>query len=63
MSKGLEIIGTFNPSSEEGVDLIKKKAVELIDLIDKYGKCPRRKAAAITDIEKGQMMGVKSLFH
>jgi len=63
MTKGEQIIGKFNPSSEEGVDLIKQKAIELVNLIEENGKDPRRKAAAITQIEFGVMMGVKSLFH
>lgn len=63
LSKGEQIIGTFNPSSEQDVDLIKQKAIELVNLIEEKGKDPRRKAAAITQIELGVMMGVKSLFH
>jgi hypothetical protein len=39
----------------------KGKAIELVNLIEELGKDPRRKAAAITDIEKGTMMAVKSL--
>ena len=62
MSKGQEIIGKFNASEKSEVDLIKEKATELVDLIEEYGKDPRRKATAITDIEKGTMMAVKSLF-
>lgn len=62
MSKGQEIIGKFNASEKSEVDLIKEKAIELVDLIKEYGKDPRRKATAITDIEKGTMMAVKSLF-
>ena len=63
MTKGEEIIGKFNPSSNESVDKIKQKATELVDLIEELGKDPRRKAAAITDVEKAQMMAVKSLFY
>lgn len=63
MSKGEEIIGTFNPNGNPDVEAIKSKAIELINLIDELGKDPRRKAAAITDVEKAQMMAVKSLFH
>jgi hypothetical protein len=62
MGKGTEIIGTFNNENRNDVDKIKEKASELVDLIDLLGKDPRRKAAAITDIEKGTMMAVKSLF-
>lgn len=62
-TKGEQIIGTFNPSGDDAINLIKTKAAELINLIEDAGRCPRRKAAAITDIEKGAMMAVKSLFH
>lgn len=61
-SKGEQIIGRFNNESKESVDLIKQKSIELVNLIEEHGKDPRRKAAAITDIEKGTMMAVKSLF-
>lgn len=63
MSKGLEVIGTFNPDGVDAVTAIKQKAVELIDLIEKEGKCAHRKAVAITGVEQAQMMAVKSLFH
>lgn len=62
MTKGEEIIGKFNPDSNESVDKIKQKATELVNLIEELGKDPRRKATAITDVEKAQMMAVKSLF-
>lgn len=62
MSKGQDIIGKFNASEKSEVDLIKEKAIELIDLIEEYGKDPRRKATAITNIEQGVMWAVKSLF-
>lgn len=63
MTKGEEIIGSFNPSGEAPVDEIKSKAIELVNAIEELGKDPRRKAAAITQIELGVMMAVKSLFH
>ena len=63
MSKGKEVIGTFNVSDKSEVDLIKEKASELIDLIDKYGVEERRKNLAIDHIEAGTMFAVKSLFH
>ena len=63
MSKGEQIIGTFNSENRTDVDLIKEKAIELVNLIEEKGKDQRRKAAAITQIELGVMMGVKSLFH
>lgn len=62
MTKGEQIIGQFNIENRSDVDKIKNKAIQLIDLIDELGKDPRRKAAAITDIEKATMMAVKSLF-
>lgn len=62
MSKGEQIIGKFNNENRTDVDLIKEKAIELVNLIEEKGIDPRRKAAAITDIEKGVMMAVKSLF-
>ena len=63
MTKGEEIIGKFNPDSNESVDKIKQKATELVNLIEELGKDPRRKATAITDVEKAQMMAIKSLFY
>jgi hypothetical protein len=62
MTKGEEIIGKFNGENKTDVDKIKEKSIELINLIEELGKDPRRKATAITDIEKGSMMAVKSLF-
>lgn len=62
MSKGEQIIGTFNSENRNDVDLIKEKAIELVNLIEEKEKDPRRKASAITQIEFGVMMAVKSLF-
>lgn len=62
MSKGQEIIGTFNPSSIEEVDQIKTKAIELIDLIESSVSDQRRKALAITHIETAAMFAIKGLF-
>ncbi|MGL5262082.1 MAG: DUF7681 family protein [Bacteroides sp.] len=62
MSRGLEVVGTFNVSNKNEVDLIKEKAIELIDLIVEYGNSPRRNEVAINLIEQAQMMGVKSIF-
>lgn len=62
LSKGEQIIDTFNPSGNKDVETIKLSAIELINNIEKLGLDPRRKAAAITQIELGVMMGVKSLF-
>lgn len=61
-SKGAEIIGQFNPSGNKQVEEIKTRSAQLINCIDTFGKDPRRVAIAITDIEKAQMMAVKSLF-
>jgi len=63
MTKGEQIIGKFNNENRSDVDLIKEKAIELVNLIEEKGKDARRKAAAITQIEFGVMMAVKSLFH
>lgn len=63
LSKGEQIIGKFNSENRTDVDLIKEKAIELVNLIEEKGLDPRRKAAAITQIEFGVMMGVKSLFN
>lgn len=62
MTKGEEIIGKFNNENRTDVDLIKEKAIELVNLIEEKGKDPRRKATGITQIELGVMMAVKSLF-
>ncbi|GAA5102667.1 DUF7681 family protein [Wohlfahrtiimonas larvae] len=62
MNKGKEIIGTFNSENSSHIDLIKKKAAELVDLIEEHGKDGRRKAIAITGIEQATMMAVKSTF-
>lgn len=62
MTKGEEIIGKFNNENRTDVDKIKEKAIELVNLIDELGKDPRRKATAITDVEKATMMAFKSLF-
>lgn len=62
MSKGVEIIGTFNNESKSEVDAIKAKAAELVDLIHEHGKNDRHVEMAIEHIEIGTMLGVKSLF-
>lgn len=59
--KGNEVIGDFGTENED-VLTIKSAAISLIDIIQELGNDPRRKAAAITDVEKAQMMAVKSLF-
>lgn len=62
MSKGTVIIGTFNSESLTAVDEIKQKASELVDLIEELGQDHRRKEMAISNIEIGTMLAVKSLF-
>jgi len=62
MTKGEEIIGRFNSENKTEVDVIKEKAIELINLIEEHGKDPRRKSKSYTDIETGVMFGIKSLF-
>lgn len=62
LTKGEEIIGKFNSTANLHVEELKNRAIQLINAINVYGKSPRRNAIAITDIEKGTMMGVKSLF-
>lgn len=62
MTKGEQIIGKFNNENRTDVDLIKEKAIELVNLIEEKGVDSRRKATAITQIELGVMMAVKSLF-
>lgn len=63
MTKGEQVIGTFNSENRNDVDLIKEKAIELVNLIEEKGVNPRRKDTAITQIELGVMMAVKSLFN
>lgn len=61
-SDGAKTIGNFNPSGNLEVEEIKNRSIQLINSIKAFGKDPRRVATAITDIEKAQMMAVKSLF-
>ena len=61
-SKGVEVIGAFNPDVNTAIDEIKLGAINLINDIEDLGKDPRRQATSFTDIEKGVMMAVKSLF-
>ena len=60
MTKGEQIIGTFNVESRNDVDRIKSAAINLVNIIEKVGKDPRRKAAAITDVEKATAMALRS---
>lgn len=59
---GEDIIGKFNSENRTDVDLIKEKAIELVDLIYSVTKDRRRADLAVNDIEKATMMAVKSLF-
>lgn len=59
---GVDYIGTFNNENRNDVQQIKEKASELIDLIFLYGHDSNRNDTAARDIEKGTMMGIKSLF-
>lgn len=51
----------FNPSGNADVDLVKTKAAELIDLIDKVGNDGRCTALAMNALEDGAMWCVKSI--
>lgn len=50
----------FNVSGDSGVDKIKRKADELIDLIHEVGDDSRLSEYAIKDIESGAMWAVKA---
>jgi len=70
MTKGEYRVGIgFNPSSDDMVGQIKRKAADLIDLIetiandgetDQYVEVSRLKALAQYDIEDGAMWAVKA---
>ena len=70
MTKGEYRVGTdFNPSGDDMVGQIKRKAADLIDLIeaittggetDQYGEVLRLKALAQTEIESAAMWAVKA---
>jgi len=70
MTKGEYRVGiTFNPSGDDTVGQIKRKAADLIDLIetiandgetDQYVEVSRLKALAQYDIEDGAMWAVKA---
>lgn len=61
-TKGEQIIGRFNASGKSEVDEIKLEAITLINSIDAVAKDQRRASIAYTEIEKGVMMAIKSLF-
>lgn len=65
MTRGEYQVGIdFNPSADDMVGQIKRKAADLIDLIDsvdaQHPECFRLKALAITAIEEGAMWGFKA---
>jgi len=65
MTRGEYLVGIdFNPSADDMVGQIKRKAADLIDLIDSIDAAPgerlRLKSLAITAIEEGAMWGVKA---
>lgn len=65
MTRGEYQVGIdFNPSADDMVGQIKRKAADLIDLINSVdAQHPERfrlKALAITAIEEGAMWGVKA---
>ena len=70
MTKGEYRVGiNFNPSNDDTVGQIKRKAADLIDLIesipndgetDQYVEVSRLKALAQYDIEDGAMWAVKA---
>ncbi|MCY3878071.1 MAG: hypothetical protein OXF74_02690 [Rhodobacteraceae bacterium] len=55
----------FNPSGNDAVDGIKRRAAELIDLVDTWtprtAEALRLKALAMTAIEEGSMWAVKAV--
>ena len=62
MTEGEYRVGiNFNPSGDQTVDAIKRKAAELIDLIGDSGKDERCTALAQTAFEDGAMWAVKSV--
>lgn len=58
---------TFNPSQNEGVQQIKEKCAELIDLLNDVrdstldGDIKRMLSVAITDVQTAQMWAVKAV--
>jgi len=60
--KGVDVIGTFNNESKAPIDEIKKRAAELIDLIQVTGLNGRHNAIATTHIETATMFALKSIF-
>lgn len=52
---------SFNPAGDDNVSLIKQRAAELIDLIEKHGNDSRCTALAQTAFEEGAMWAVKSI--
>ncbi|HBB81963.1 MAG TPA: hypothetical protein DC031_01515 [Sulfitobacter sp.] len=52
----------FNPSNNELVDLIKGKANELAEAVNKL-PASRRRSVALTHIETASMFAVKAVFY
>ena len=59
---GEDYIGTFNNEDRPEIDRIKRKAANLINMINSHGNDKRRNAVACTHIEVATMMAVKSIF-
>ena len=62
MTKGTEIIGTFNNEGKQPVDEIKIMAAAFIDMVHAHGQNGRHNAIATTHIETAAMFAVKSIF-
>ena len=62
MSKGQEIIGKFNASEKSEVDLIKEKAIELVDLIEEYGKTKDERQQQLQMLSK-ELCGLLKVFY
>lgn len=60
-SKGAIEIGDFG-TGNEGVFVLKYLSALMIDATFVFGNSPRRNAVVMTDMEKVQMMAVKSIF-
>ena len=60
-SKGMDLIGDFGTGNEH-VFILKYLAAQYIDATDALGNDSRRNAVVATDMEKTQMMAVKSVF-
>lgn len=61
ITKGRDLIGDFG-TGNESVFILKYLSALMIDATDSLGNDPRRNAVVATDMEKVQMMAVKSVF-